>query len=122
VTGFDGAAQSRLLAYAWPGNVRELSNVVERAALACGGTLISLADLPPAIAGAAADGGGYQEAMADFERALIRSTLDRVGNDRREAARVLGLSLATLYRRLEKLGLKDSGDRSEPGSSGGEHL
>jgi DNA-binding NtrC family response regulator len=113
VIGFDGAATSRLLAYAWPGNVRELSNVVERAALTCPGALITLADLPPELAGAATDEGGYHQAMTDFERALIRSTLERVGNDRREAARVLGLSLATLYRRLEKLGLKEPGPPGE---------
>jgi two-component system response regulator HydG len=120
VIGFDGAAVRRLLAYPWPGNVRELSNVVERAALACAGKVISLADLPPEIAGAAADETAYQEAMTDFERALIRSTLERVGGDRREAARVLGLSLATLYRRLEKLGLKEASADSpaEPPISG----
>jgi two-component system response regulator HydG len=110
ITGFDAAAMRRLLAYAWPGNVRELSNVIERATLACAGTTITVADLPLEIAGAAAgDEGGHQEAMASFERALIRSTLERTAGDRREAARILGLSLATLYRRLEKLGLKEDG-------------
>jgi DNA-binding NtrC family response regulator len=105
VMGFDGAAMRRLLAYPWPGNVRELSNVIERAALAGSGKLVALGDLPPEIAGAQASEGGYHEAMTDFERALIRATLERAGGDRREAARALGVSLATLYRRLEKLDL-----------------
>jgi len=124
ITGFDGAAMRRLLAYAWPGNVRELSNVIERATIACAGATITVADLPMEIAGAAAvEEGGHQEAMATFERALIRSTLGRASGDRREAARVLGLSLATLYRRLEKLGLKEDGgdpprSSREPPSSG----
>jgi DNA-binding NtrC family response regulator len=48
--------------------------------------------------------------MAEFERALIRSTLERCGGDRREAAHALGISLATLYRRLEKLDLKGGED------------
>ena len=108
ILGFEGAAMRRLLAYPWPGNVRELSNVIERACLGCAGKTINVADLPPDVAGAAADEGGYHQAMEAFERALIRSTLERVEGDRREAARVLGLSLATLYRRLEKLGLKET--------------
>ncbi|MFO0758298.1 MAG: sigma-54 dependent transcriptional regulator [Byssovorax sp.] len=88
ITGFDGAAMRRLLAYAWPGNVRELSNVIERATIACGGSTISVADLPAEIAGAAAgEEGGHQEAMATFERALIRSTLERAGRSPRGRAR-----------------------------------
>jgi two-component system, NtrC family, response regulator HydG len=116
VIGFDGAAMRQLLAYPWPGNVRELSNVVERASLLCAGKLITVAELPAEVAGVALPEGGYHQAMADFERALIRSTLERVDGDRREAARVLGVSLATLYRRLEKLDLK--GDGGEPGGDG----
>jgi len=107
VIGFDGSAMTRLLAYDWPGNVRELSNVVERATVICAGKIITAADLPANIAGTIGEDEGYQNAVAGFERAFIRSTLERAGGDRREAARVLGLSLATLYRRLEKLGLKD---------------
>lgn len=129
VTGVDGAAMRLLLGYRWPGNVRELSNVVERAVVVCSGTSIGVADLPPEVAGpatsraaqadaraeaqegAAASSGApspesYDEAMAEFERALLASTLERTGGDRREAARILGVSLATLYRRVEKLGLK----------------
>ena len=112
VEGFDGGAMRALLTYAWPGNVRELCNAVERAVVVCAGALISAVDLPPEVAGQAVRSAGYQEAMADFERALIRSTLERVGGDRREAARVLSLSLATLYRRVEKLGLND--DHTSP--------
>jgi DNA-binding NtrC family response regulator len=67
-----------------------------------------LTDLPPEIAGRTAPGqSGYQEAMAEFESALIRATLERTQGDRKEAARLLGLSLATLYRRLDKLDLRD---------------
>jgi DNA-binding NtrC family response regulator len=108
VVGFDTASMRRLLAYPWPGNVRELSNVVERATVVCSGKLVTVADLPPEVAGrAGSEGSAYHEAMSDFERALIASTLERVDGDRREAARILGISLATLYRRLEKLGLKE---------------
>lgn len=110
VTGIDAAAMQKLLTYPWPGNVRELSNVMERATLACAGKIITVGDLPVDVvggAGAAGEEGDYHGVMADFERALLRSTLERTGGDRRECARVLGLSLATLYRRIEKLGLKE---------------
>jgi DNA-binding NtrC family response regulator len=110
VEGFDPHAMSALLTYPWPGNVRELSNAVERAVVVCRGKLISPEDLPPEVTGAAATRGGtYQEAMAEFERALLASELERTGGDRREAARALGVSLATLYRRIEKLGLRPGG-------------
>ncbi len=116
VKGIDGPAMRRLLAYTWPGNVRELSNVMERATVICAGETIGVADLPPEVVGASSRESagsdepleGYQEAMSAFERTLIAATLEKTGGDRREAARMLGLSLATLYRRIEKLGLKGS--------------
>ncbi len=124
VLGCDQAAEQRLMAYPWPGNVRELANAMERAALVCSGHMVTVADLPPEIAGAKTeDAGGYNQAMESFERALIRSTLERTSGDRREAAQTLGISLATLYRRIEKLGLKESGQSAPPHDgpeSGGE--
>ncbi len=103
--GIDGPALRRLLSYRWPGNVRELSNVIERATIVSAGKLVTAADLPPELLGASEGEGDYHAAMADFERALIAATLERAGGDRRETARLLGMSLATLYRRIEKLGL-----------------
>ncbi|MHB8878105.1 MAG: sigma-54 interaction domain-containing protein, partial [Myxococcaceae bacterium] len=109
ISGFESGALRRLLAYPWPGNVRELSNAIERATVVCAGSVLTTADLPPEVAGVEAPeaGGGYHESLDSFERTLLRSTLERAGGDRKEAARVLGLSLATLYRRIEKLGLKE---------------
>lgn len=124
VLGIDAAAEQRLMSYSWPGNVRELANVMERAALSCVGQMITIADLPAEIAGRPTDHeeeGGYQRSMEAFERALIRTALERAGGDRREASQALGLPLATLYRRIEKLGLKDSARSSGgdlPPSSG----
>lgn len=108
VLSLDAAAEQRLMAYAWPGNVRELSNVMERAALSCASQTITVADLPPEISGRPETETGYQHAMESFERELIRQSLERAGGDRRDAAQSLGLALATLYRRIEKLGLKES--------------
>lgn len=108
----DAAAEQRLMAHGWPGNVRELANVMERAALSCPGHLITVADLPRELGGRTEGEGGYQQAMETFERELIRQALERAGGDRREAAQALGLALATLYRRIEKLGLKETTARA----------
>jgi len=111
IESIDSAALRRLGAYGWPGNVRELSNVIERAVAVCQVNVVGVGDLPVELFGRAlpaGDTGNYQSAMANFERELLESTLDRVGGDRREAARVLGVSLATLYRRLDRLGLGGS--------------
>ena len=114
----DPAAESALLSYPWPGNVRELANAMERAALACSGGTIVAADLPPEVLGARPPpGGGYQESMESFERSLLRAALERAGGDRREAAQALGMSLATLYRRIERLGLKRADGEGEPAAS-----
>lgn len=115
---FEVAAEQCLISYSWPGNVRELLNVVERSALVCTGNVITVGDLPSDVTGSRSDdSGGYQQAMEAFERSLIRSTLERVGGERREAARALGVSLATLYRRIEKLGLKDIPSSMPPAES-----
>jgi DNA-binding NtrC family response regulator len=109
LAGFEPAAMRRLLAYQWPGNVRELSNVVERAVIVAAGPLVRVSDLAPELTGgeaASADEGGYHESLAGFERSLLLAALERAGGDRREAARQLGVSLATLYRRIDKLGLR----------------
>jgi two-component system, NtrC family, response regulator AtoC len=119
VAGIDADAMLRLLSYTWPGNVRELSNVIERAVVVCAGSSLGLADLPTELAGAAsATQGSYHGSMDDFERALLSATLERASGDRREAARLLDLPLATLYRRIDKLGLKQSAAARETGNRG----
>jgi DNA-binding NtrC family response regulator len=106
------AALGRMRAYKWPGNVRELKNTLHRAFI--------LADqeigpecLPEQISGlspsplqaptALAIDGIHVEigsSVADAERRLIMATLDRLEGNKREAAKVLGISLKTLYNRL----------------------
>ncbi|MBN2288641.1 MAG: sigma-54-dependent Fis family transcriptional regulator [Candidatus Glassbacteria bacterium] len=93
-----------LKAYSWPGNVRELRNVLERAMLlARGGPLaprhfIGLqsprlpADTPEDILG-----------LEEMEKIHIKKVLDSFNGDTRKAAELLGISLATLYRKLKKI-------------------
>ncbi len=96
----------RLQRYSWPGNVRELSNVLERALLrsAEGGLEIPRSDLIASVGDAMDDPSvqDLRQARATFERAHIHRVLDRVGGDKRLAARALGIALASLYRKLEE--------------------
>ncbi|MCA8960514.1 MAG: sigma-54-dependent Fis family transcriptional regulator [Planctomycetes bacterium] len=96
--------------YHWPGNVRELANVLERALILLDGDQIGVSDLimrgsnAPIETEAPKD---LRTAVEDFDRNSIRRTLELCDGNRERAAEALGLSQATLYRRLEKLGLKN---------------
>ncbi len=105
--GISSATLSILQNYAWPGNVRELSNVLERAALMARGATIGLEHLPPELVRTAAGAPDPTTSLSldAAERAQIRRALDSARGKRTEAARLLGLSRRTLYRKLEKHGL-----------------
>jgi DNA-binding NtrC family response regulator len=118
---FTPAAIERLNRHSWPGNVRELSNVVRRAHLMATGPEIEEHHLPlPSVpasapaAGAAArnDGKGIDVApgmtIAEAEQQLIQATLEHVGGDKKQAAKVLGISLKTLYTRLQVYAAKSN--------------
>jgi DNA-binding NtrC family response regulator len=106
IKGLDEEATRLLLEYPWPGNVRELSNAIERAVLLSGSELITPAELPEKVrsATAAHGDGGLKEQVNYFERQLIADKLAQSGGDKEAAARDLGIDLATLYRKLKKLG------------------
>ncbi len=93
-------ALERLLAYSWPGNVRELKSAVEFAVIRCRGSALEPEDLPPEIVPAAS------EPPEDDERIRILRALEKSGGNRSQAARVLGISRATLYRRLDELDIE----------------
>ncbi|MBZ0119796.1 MAG: sigma-54 dependent transcriptional regulator, partial [Sandaracinaceae bacterium] len=108
VASVDPTAMKALMRYGWPGNVRELSNVIERAVLLADGETVSMADLPLEIRGESfpEDDCNLENALAAFERKHIASVLATCEGNRESAAKALGISPATLYRRLEKLDLK----------------
>ena len=102
---FSDAARMAIHANPWPGNVRELKNAVERAAILADATIE--ADLFPGSGSGAPIAGDEQtlqvrvgSALEDVERRLILATLASLGGDKRRAAEVLGVSLKTLYNRL----------------------
>ena len=103
VTGLVPEAMAALTAYDFPGNVRELANLLERAyALGARGEIV-LADLPALSARPRADA-RFQElpTLAQAERELIIKALRLHDNNKGQAARALGISRQTLYRRLKE--------------------
>ncbi|NOY24823.1 MAG: sigma-54-dependent Fis family transcriptional regulator [Oligoflexia bacterium] len=110
--GIDPAVMDVFRAHTWPGNVRELANVIERACCLGAGDVITLDDLPDDIAGLSPgtsqpsqDSLDLRAALSDVERSHIARVLKRAGGDRRQAANLLGIGLASLYRKIDKHGL-----------------
>jgi DNA-binding NtrC family response regulator len=101
--------------YAWPGNVRELQNVIERSVGLVNGPLIGLPDLPVDVMLPDPRGPIRQaqtlplkQACEQFERQIVRRVLGRVGWNRSEAARLLGLHRNTLKLKLAKWKMRPS--------------
>ena len=90
----------------WPGNVRELENAIERAIVLATGDLITKADVSD-NSGAKDPTGTIPfrvgQSLADLEREAILRTLKAVDGDKDAAARILGIGVATLYRRLKEM-------------------
>ena len=95
------------MSFPWKGNVRELDNVLERAMILGDGEWIKPADLP----GQQTDAGEFNSednlsaAIDLYEKSHIERTLNKAAGDKMRAAELMGLSLSTLYRKLEKLGI-----------------
>jgi transcriptional regulator with PAS, ATPase and Fis domain len=107
----DDEAMYVLESYDWPGNVRELENVIERAATLCDNCRITLGDLPERLLeGHDLDLVGdrtLKSVTRDTQRRHIARVLRELDGDKRAAAKVLEISIPSLYRKLDELQLKD---------------
>jgi transcriptional regulator with GAF, ATPase, and Fis domain len=113
IRGYTNEAMRVLLRHQWKGEVRELQNAVERAAIFCESEYIGPEHLPesmwsegsvasPATTVAYGDQ-PLKEAVKDFERMFIQQALTRHHQNKDETARALGMSLSSLYRKIEEL-------------------
>jgi DNA-binding NtrC family response regulator len=112
VRGIAPDALAALTAYSFPGNVRELENLVERAYAMGARDQITLADLPtlgrgpvPTPATTVAAGTDGVPTLAEVERELIMRALAAYQDDKEKAAKALGISRRTIYRRLKDYGV-----------------
>ena len=121
-----GNAMKALLAYDWPGNVRELENCIERALALTDHRVLGLNDLPASIARMELESVPEPQMieemtapstttdLEDLERATIARVFSQVNGDKARAGKMLGISRATLYRKLKRYNI---GVREEPQGS-----
>lgn len=98
-----------LLKHPWKGNVRELKNALEHAMILCDGDTILPSHLPLRYLSPSVDAAAVielRESVLQFEKQHIGKTLEITGGDKKEAARLLGLSLSSLYRKMAELGIE----------------
>jgi DNA-binding NtrC family response regulator len=115
------AAMKSFLQYDWPGNVRELENCIARAVALGDHRIIDVADLPPAVAveqepnaGGSDAAGLSTTALADLERMTILRVFEQAGGDKALAGRMLGISRATLYRKLKQYNIPLRSSQKQP--------
>ncbi len=103
------SAMAALINYDWPGNIRELENAIERAAILSADE-IDLESLPSKIVQSSAgtldirDTKAFRPTLEEMERRYVLEILNGVGEDKTEAANILGIDLSTLYRKIKRYG------------------
>ena len=103
IKGFDRDVRKAFKTYSWPGNIRELKSVVRRACVLAQDDWITLEDISLPVDVKPSD--DYRLDMERTELEAIVKALETTGNDRKAAARLLGISRSTLYLKLKKYGL-----------------
>ncbi len=106
ISGFTPEATTALQRYRWPGNIRELRNVIERALFLCQTDRIGIEHLPAEFAGGkpAPAGVGDSISLDKLEETHIRRVLAKA-KSLEEAAKILDIDVATLWRKRRKYGL-----------------
>jgi PAS domain S-box-containing protein len=102
---------ARLMEHGFPGNVRELENIIEHAFVLCRGGVIELRHLPTALRGGVSGEAlrlGKAMTLESMEKLVISDALRRNGENRKKAAKELGINPSTLFRKLKILKLTSS--------------
>jgi len=107
ISGITPGAMGKLLNYSWPGNVRELRNAIEYAFILCRDSQIDVQHLPPKIADTGEKFSTAAKNAEAFsrEREKFLETLKEAGGNQSEAARILGVSRVTIWKRIKKYGI-----------------
>ena len=106
---FSNDALGALSSYHWPGNIRELANVIEHASILCDGLPITAKDLPQKFQSGGAATIRFRQAgvtLREIEMEAIHAALETTGGNKTAAAQQLGISLKTLYNKLNQDAIK----------------
>ena len=106
---FTNEAVGLLTSYHWPGNIRELANVIEHASILCSGLPITADDLPQKFSSGTTVAKSMPRSgltLREIEMEAIRVALEATGGNKTAAAQQLGISLKTLYNKLNQDALK----------------
>ena len=111
IKGLTRRAQSTVSRYFWPGNIRELQNVLGHACMMAEGDLIDIPDLPEYLhtRESSHEGQGLLT-LEEVEKRHVHAILTQVGGNKQEAAEILGISRATIYRILRQKDEEQAGD------------
>jgi len=107
IKGITPNAMKMIKSYSWPGNIRELMNCIESAVVMTLGEEINVNSLPPFLTMRASkqSAGRGPENLFDIEKKAIMDALNKAGGNKTETAKVLGIGLRTLYRKLKLYGV-----------------
>ena len=109
VVGISTAVEKLFMEYDWPGNVRELIHALEHAFVVCRRPTIDVDDLPPELK-EYTEPRGVVLKSAESEKDLIVDALEKTGWNKARAARLLGVSRQTVYRKVEEYGIRNRRD------------
>jgi DNA-binding NtrC family response regulator len=105
IKGVSSEVEQMFLSYPWPGNIRELGNLMEQTFVRCRQNVITAEYLPSDLRRYFETHSLLIDQSPEDELAAIRDALEQARGNKSEAARLLGMSRRTIYRKMEKYGI-----------------